>query len=163
MVCRETTAPCATGIMSAGRLRYALFAGCILFALLLAGCSGLSQWRHNGFEVGPNYCPPGAAVADHWIDAANKNIHSEPAENICWWTVFNDPLLNQLVEATYRQNLSLRAAGLRICEARAELGIAIGNFFPQKQEASSQYTRNRFSANAYPSAPSQSKTTTATG
>jgi NodT family efflux transporter outer membrane factor (OMF) lipoprotein len=125
-------------------------AGCILLSLLLAGCSGLAEWRHNSFEVGPNYCPPPAAVADHWIDAADKNIHSAPAENSCWWTVFNDPLLNQLIDATYRQNLSLRVAGLRICQARAQLGIAVGNFFPQKQEAATQYARNRFSANAYP-------------
>jgi len=31
-------------------------------ALLTTGC-GLTQWAHNGFEVGPNYAPPPAPVA----------------------------------------------------------------------------------------------------
>ena len=35
----------------------------------LLGCAGLEQWKLNGWEVGPNYSPPAAATADHWIDA----------------------------------------------------------------------------------------------
>jgi NodT family efflux transporter outer membrane factor (OMF) lipoprotein len=52
-----------------------------------------------------------------------------------WWTGFNDPILNQLVESAYQQNLPLQIAGLRILEARAELGIAIGFQYPQQQQA----------------------------
>ena len=50
-----------------------------------------------------------------------------------WWGVFNDPVLNQLVRLAYEQNLSLQAAGARVLEARATLGAAIGEIYPQQQ------------------------------
>ena len=49
-----------------------------------------------------------------------------------WWNVFNDPVLSRLVEIAYQQNLTLRSAGVRVLEARAQLGIAIGEF-PQRR------------------------------
>ena len=58
-----------------------------------------------------------------------------PADVSAWWTVFNDPVLNTLVETAYRQNPSLRTAGVRVLEAQARRGIAIGQLFPQQQEA----------------------------
>jgi NodT family efflux transporter outer membrane factor (OMF) lipoprotein len=41
-----------------------------------------------------------------------------------------------LIQLAYQQNLTLRVAGLRIMEARAVLGIATGNQYPQVQQAS---------------------------
>ena len=52
-----------------------------------------------------------------------------------WWTVFNDPTLNRTGRDRLSQNLTLRVAGARILEARAQLGIAVGNLFPQSQSA----------------------------
>jgi NodT family efflux transporter outer membrane factor (OMF) lipoprotein len=49
--------------------------------------------------------------------------------------VFNDPTLDSLVQLAYHQNLPLQIAGLRILEARALLGIAVGNRYPQLQVA----------------------------
>jgi NodT family efflux transporter outer membrane factor (OMF) lipoprotein len=40
-----------------------------------------------------------------------------------------------------RQNLTLREAGFRILQSRAQLGIAVGEFFPQQQNATGSYTR----------------------
>jgi NodT family efflux transporter outer membrane factor (OMF) lipoprotein len=50
--------------------------------------------------------------------------------------VFNDPVLNGLVETARRENPSLRIAGLRILESRALLGIAGSNRYPQLNQAS---------------------------
>jgi NodT family efflux transporter outer membrane factor (OMF) lipoprotein len=58
-----------------------------------------------------------------------------------WWTVFGDPLLNDIVVRAYNQNLTLREAGYRILAARAQLGIATGEFFPQEQTANGSYRR----------------------
>ena len=44
---------------------------------------------------------------------------------------FNDPTLDRLVELAYQQNLPLQIAGLRIVEARAQLGVATGQQYPQ--------------------------------
>jgi NodT family efflux transporter outer membrane factor (OMF) lipoprotein len=69
-------------------------------------------------------------------------------EHLCrWWSVFNDPILNRLIENAYQQNLTLREAGARILEARAQLGIAQGNLFPQEQYAFGEYSRVKLSQN----------------
>lgn len=116
-----------------------------LAVLLLVLCGGCTSWReylHNGFKVGPNYRPPHACVAQHWIDAADIRTEENPEILKCWWTAFNDPKLNELVACAYRQNLSLREAGFRILQARASRSIVVGEIFPQRQTASGSYTRN---------------------
>jgi outer membrane protein TolC len=48
---------------------------------------------------------------------------------------FHDPLLDELVLIAYNQNLILLSAGTKVLQARAVLGIAIGEFYPQVQQA----------------------------
>jgi NodT family efflux transporter outer membrane factor (OMF) lipoprotein len=130
------------GPRQVGNLSYALAA---LLALALSGCTSFRDYVHNGFKVGPNYCTPPAAVAPQWIDAAD--VHWQPCADLSrWWTVFDDPTLNHLIECAYRQNISLRVAGCRILEARAQLGIAQGRIFPQQQDAFGSYQRIGVSA-----------------
>ena len=116
---------------------------------LLAGCDGLGQWYRNGFKVGPNYSPPPAAIAEHWIDAYDPRLRSLEGNNPRWWTVFRDPALDYLVATAANENLTLKTAGCRILEARAERGVAAGNLFPQQQTASGSFSRNAL-GNAYP-------------
>ncbi len=105
----------------------------MLGVLLLCGCSSIKDYVDNGFKVGPNYKRPPAPVAEHWIDAADKRVRSEETDAVRWWSAFNDPLLNEFVQTAYRQNLTLREAGFRVLQSRAELGISIGELFPQTQ------------------------------
>ncbi len=112
---------------------------------LPCGCTPLEEYVRNGFEVGPDYGRPAAPVADNWIDAADKRIRTDADDLSRWWTVFNDPALEELVQGAYRQNISLRQAGFQVLLARAQLGIAIGELFPQTQQASGSYTRNAIS------------------
>ncbi len=113
--------------------------------LVLGGCGPLKNWHHNGFKVGPNYGRPAAPVADAWIDAYDQRVRSELPAYPAWWEVFNDPRLNELAQSTYEQNLSLRAAGMRVLEARALRGIAVGGLFPQSQDAFGYYRRDQLS------------------
>jgi len=96
--------------------------------------------------VGPNYKTPDAKVSDQWL--ANPAIapHATGAAEIYWWRTFNDPVLNQLVEISLKQNLSLQAAGVRILETRATLNKSIGNLFPQQQGISSQSDYSKISS-----------------
>jgi hypothetical protein len=127
----------------------------LAIALLAPGCTtGPGQWIRNGFRVGPNYCQPPAAVSDGWIDSEQDNIVPQPADDSYWWSVFDDPTLNRLVFAAYEQNLPLKVAGMRVLEARAQLGVAKGGLFPQEQRATGYYTRSQFSRNSYPLASS---------
>lgn len=118
----------------------------VLIAASLSGCTSVHQYVQNGFKVGPNFCPPQACTAEHWIDTADLHVQPDPEELRHWWTLFNDPVLNCLVADACRQNLSLREAGFRVLQARAEVGIAAGNLFPQQQGASGDYTRQGSSA-----------------
>src|SRR5205814_2617018 len=95
----------------------------------------------NGFKVGPNYKRPPAPVAPKLIDADDERVKSEEADHSHWWAVFNDPVLNDLVQTAYNQNLSLREAAFRVLTHRAELGIAIGQLFPQTQVMNGDYAR----------------------
>jgi NodT family efflux transporter outer membrane factor (OMF) lipoprotein len=56
--------------------------------------------------------------------------------------------LDTLIEKAYQQNLTLRIAGIRILEARAELGISFGNQFPQFQQLRGGYTYASASENS---------------
>jgi NodT family efflux transporter outer membrane factor (OMF) lipoprotein len=94
-------------------------------ALLTPGC----------IKVGPDFTPAPAPVPDQWLDADDKQIRSEPDQHAEWWKTFNDPVLDQLVQNAYAQNLPLQIAGLRVLEARAELGFVTGHLFPQVQQA----------------------------
>jgi NodT family efflux transporter outer membrane factor (OMF) lipoprotein len=96
---------------------------------------------HSGFKVGPNYTPPAASVAERWIDTADARVRRESADLCRWWTVFSDPVLDGLICDAYRQNLTLKQAGCRVLEARAQLAFARGNIFPQTQDATGSYDR----------------------
>src|SRR5262249_33784054 len=99
------------------------------------GCTSFTDYVHNGFKVGPNYAKPPAPVAKKWIDDSDKRIHKDSDDLSQWWTVLEDPALDGLIKYASSQNLTLRQAGFRVLEARAQLGIAVGSFFPQTQAA----------------------------
>jgi NodT family efflux transporter outer membrane factor (OMF) lipoprotein len=119
----------------------------------MTGCTSCRDYVRNGYKVGPNYCKPDAAVADHWIDDANPSVSSDPPNDSAWWQTFGDPVLDNLVQTAYRQNLTLRIAGQRILEAKAQQAIAVGNVFPQTQQASGGYARTAISQNVPLAAP----------
>src|SRR5262245_40238892 len=116
-------------------------------ALLGSGCTSLRDFVQNGFKVGPNYQRPPAPLAPAWIDAANPRVKSGPADYSAWWTVFGDPVLDDLVRTAYAQNVSLRVAAARVLEARAQRAIAAGALFPQQQTASGAFTHTQVSRN----------------
>jgi NodT family efflux transporter outer membrane factor (OMF) lipoprotein len=127
---------------------------CLAFtSILTSGCAytgGLRDYVHNCFKVGPEYCKPVAPVADAWIDSYDDRIRSELPDHPDWWTVFNDPILTDLVYGAYQQNLPLRVAGLRVIQARAQRGIAVGSFFPQSQEMFGSYAHQTLSKETFP-------------
>ena len=102
----------------------------------------------TGCMVGPDFMKPDAPLEDVWTQQEDPRIKTDAADYREWWAVFNDPVLNNLIEKAYQQNLDLQGAGLRILEARAQLGIAVGSQYPQTQEASSSATMNQWSSNS---------------
>jgi NodT family efflux transporter outer membrane factor (OMF) lipoprotein len=93
-----------------------------------------------GCAVGPKYVRPTTAIQPAWNEEANHYLATQTPADSVWWRGFNDTTLTRLVESAYRQNLGLQIAGLRILEARAQLGIAVGRQYPQVQAAVAQAT-----------------------
>ncbi|MGQ9663404.1 MAG: efflux transporter outer membrane subunit [Kiritimatiellia bacterium] len=112
----------------------------VLAAVTLTGCTSPGEYIRNRFKVGPDYSPPPAPTAEHWIDTADARLRQDQDDHARWWTVFRDPVLNSLIVDAYQQNLTLGQAGMRVLQARSQLGIAVGNIFPQQQGATGQYT-----------------------
>ncbi len=83
--------------------------------------------------LGPDFKPLEPEMPENWTASADLKKLSKD-ENIEWWKLFNDPILDMLIQTAYTQNLSLRTAGLRILESRAFLGLVKGNMYPQSQQ-----------------------------
>jgi len=122
-----------------GRLR----ALALIIVFLLSGC----------IKVGPDFHRPESLTSPDWIEAGDDRVRNGPADYREWWKVFNDPVLDSLIDRAYRENLTLRIAGIRILEARAQLGIAIGRIFPQTQQASGSVEHIRTSESSPQAVP----------
>jgi NodT family efflux transporter outer membrane factor (OMF) lipoprotein len=93
--------------------------------------------------VGPDYSEPTAEVQPDWIAYESKALADSPPVESGWWSAaYQDPVLDQLIEATLAQNLSLRSAGLRVLQARQQLAITIGNRYPQQQQLTGEAERS---------------------
>ncbi len=117
--------------------------GCIISSLIsvilsISGCT----------MVGPDFVKPEAPVEKEWMEASDPEIKTEPSDYKQWWSVFNDPVLNSLVENAYQQNLPLQIAGIRILQARAQLGAVVGNLYPQLQQGRGAADYSSISENA---------------
>lgn len=114
----------------------------VILATLVLVVSGT-----GGCKVGPNYKDPRPPLQPEWMDSGHPGVQRGAAELTQWWKVFNDPVLNDLIERAYRNNPSLQAAGVRVLQAQASRGIAIGLLFPQQQEATGIFSWNQASQN----------------
>jgi len=106
---------------------------------------GLTLLGANGCMVGPDYVEPEVEVNDSFLLTEDARITADPVDKMEWWTVFNDPMLDALIEEAYAQNLTLRQAAVLVMEAMAARGIAVGELFPQSQEVSGSFDRTKLS------------------
>jgi multidrug efflux system outer membrane protein len=99
-----------------------------------------------GCSVGPNFTRPDPRVPPKWSPAAaaTKTLNTEPQAAVTWWTTFQEPMLVSLIERSTASNLDLRAAVLRITEARMQREVAGSAFWP-RVDANASYTRQRLS------------------
>ncbi|VVN81525.1 efflux transporter outer membrane subunit [Pseudomonas fluorescens] len=118
--------------------------------LLLLGVLGLS----GCVRLGPDFQSPKPAWIDRWSSPAleQSSQRSLNPDLRQWWQVFGDPLLDRLIAEADAHNSDLKIAGLRVMEARAQLGIAQSGRYPQLQQASvdSLYFNRRQSGGSNP-------------
>ncbi len=88
----------------------------VAVACALAACS-----------VGPNFSPPHSPTQSSWNDPSARRAdrvtpQSDPDPK--WWSGFNDPLLDRLIDMSIAGNLDLQQAVLRVVEARQGVAAA---------------------------------------
>jgi outer membrane protein, multidrug efflux system len=71
--------------------------------------------------VGPDYSRPKVATADEFVATDALQVSRAEIEND-FWTSFNDPLLNELIEDSLHANHDVRIALSKLSEARALRG-----------------------------------------
>jgi len=84
--------------------------------ILFAGCA-----------VGPDFKEPVVAAPDTY---RTQVMPSEPANDLKWWALFDDPLLYDLVTTALENNRDLKIAVSRIEQARAVLGFTRADQYP---------------------------------
>jgi len=86
----------------------------------------------------------GATAAPGNALAPPNALTEQAADLRTWWSGFDDPLLDSLIERAIGSNLDLRTAVLRIEEARAQRAIAAAAFWPTLS-VDAAYSRQRLS------------------
>jgi multidrug efflux system outer membrane protein len=102
-------------------------------AVLLSACT----------TVGPDFKRPQVPWLADWTGGSLESLAADPrgprsGQTQEWWRNFNDPVLEHLVAEAQRVNPNVRTAGMRIMEARAQLGIADSTRYPQVQQATGE-------------------------
>jgi NodT family efflux transporter outer membrane factor (OMF) lipoprotein len=105
--------------------------------LLLAGCAVGPDYRRASADVPPIWQPEAPWHAAAPDDAALKGT---------WWELFQDPILNSLVESASRSNQTLLVSAARLEQARSQVTIARSYLYPDISLGASA-ARAKISAN----------------
>ena len=106
----------------------------------------------TGCTVGPNFKRPAWTSPASWFAGPKEEVKPAPSVpvaepvNVAWWTLFHDQVLTGLERRVAGENLDVRAAGVRIAESRAQLGVARSSLFPSFG-ANASYVRQQPSNN----------------
>jgi outer membrane protein, multidrug efflux system len=90
----------------------------VISALLLAGCM-----------VGPRYEEPVTQFAPEFNEKSGSEGGVIDLRD--WWTQFNDPILNGMIDEAIIGNYDLKIAGERIAEVRARYQFDSANLWPE--------------------------------
>lgn len=80
--------------------------------------------------VGRDYEVPSVVAPDIWHQSLSEDLNSSSPDLEHWWSGFNDPSLNQLIDVARESNRDLAIALERVTEARAAQRVARSEMFP---------------------------------
>ena len=107
----------------------------LLLALCMAGCSPTAEPRGVwgklwGLEVGPDYKRPEVRPVEQYrAEVGPSEAHS--LADLPWWRVFYDRALQSLIVTALEHNYDLQLAADRVEQARALVGVAASQLYPQ--------------------------------
>jgi len=88
-----------------------------LFLFFLSGCA-----------MGPDFQEPVTTTPESY---RTQIMAAEPADDLKWWELFDDPLLYSLVTTALETNRDLKIAVSRIEQARANVGFVRADQYPR--------------------------------
>jgi NodT family efflux transporter outer membrane factor (OMF) lipoprotein len=107
----------------------------LALAAALSGC----------FAAGPDYRKEKPPVPERFSALEPGIARGETLPGVLrdsWWRIFDDPLLDSLMDRAVSRNLDLRIAVARLMQARAQAGVASSAFLPEGG-VSGEYQRLR--------------------
>jgi len=111
----------------------ARFGSSLFLAASLGACNSLPTFPFPAFDLTPAYQPPEFVVPDSW-EGTSVFVKANPSDDALrpdWWKLYDDPVLNSLVEQGLAANPDLHAAAERFVQARNSMMKARSQYFPQ--------------------------------
>lgn len=125
---------------------------CVLgMAVLLAGCAAGPDFSRPAAPAATAYAPASAPLAAQTV-AASAPVGTaqrlDPAKEIPydWWTLFQSPQLNSLIERAFKSNPSIESAQASLRQAEEYVNAQQGYFYPNVG-ANYSATRNKLAGN----------------
>lgn len=103
--------------MACIRPAFARRSGLLLLALSMSACN--TDWLPH-LDLAPTYEPPQYVVPASW-HGSSPFVEAVPSDDELrpdWWTLYNDPVLSDLIEKAMAANPDLQAAAERFVQAR---------------------------------------------
>lgn len=104
------------------------FGSFLFLAVSLAACN-----TFPAFDLSPKYQEPQFVVPDSW-EGTSSFVKANPSDDALrpdWWKLYNDPVLDSLIEQALAANPDLHAAAERFVQARNAMMKARSRYFPQ--------------------------------
>jgi len=99
----------------------------------------------TGCKVGPNYTPPVVEMPITFReDQPEQTFLIEDEDLVEWWTIFEDPFLDELLEETIDDNFDYQIALSQVIQARAQYWTQFTQILPEF-DADAEATRFRTS------------------
>lgn len=103
-----------------------------------------------GCTMGPDFTAPSWTAPTSWF--ASRPTPRVQAASVAvgapvdprWWRVFNDPVLDSLIERVAGSNLDVQLAAVRLAESRSQRGTAAADLFPTLN-GNGAYSREKIS------------------
>jgi multidrug efflux system outer membrane protein len=116
-----------------------------MLVVVIAGCAMGPDYQRPSVELPSAYTAfPGTAASQPSAESPASRLNAD------WWTRFNDPALNQLIQDALARNVDLRAAAAQIEETDALLRQTNAAYFPELDLAAAASRSRVSTATALP-------------
>jgi outer membrane protein, multidrug efflux system len=124
-----------------------MISGLLRHALVMALSVSSMLFCFGSCTVGPDFRKPQADTPAQWAAMPQAGVSTELKQVAGWWFLFQDSMLNSLVDRAVASNLDLQLAEARIREARALRRLVSADLYPNINSTGA-YSRIRRSENS---------------